>query len=433
MNSCSVAADPISSPGAINWTGLYRTCFAILLLGFGVRITLMLVSRSYLDREQGELVLIATSLAQGHGFANAYGDGNPTAHASPLYPLILSVVYRWFGTGRNGEIAQEVLNCFLAALTWSMIPLLCAICRLDRRVGMIAALLGATLTLNRWVETKGSSEGALAGLACVVLFLFYMKCWYGKDFSLYSAACAGILSGLAMLVSASLGSVVFALLLSGYFIFRESAIRQYLPFAATAIALLFMTLFPWALRNYFVLGGLVWTRSNLPLELMVSNNDDALPNLRDNENFWYKYHPFMSPQQRADVERLGELAYQRKLKTDVLRWISAHPGRFIRLTVERIYYFWFPVMKRPLQSIALGLFTLASIPGLIFLLKRRQLIAYALSSILLIYPIVYYFVQSHARYVYPIQWSLYLLSAQSAVLAVQRWMNGTLLPKPRVS
>lgn len=290
----------------------------------------------------------------------------------------------------RGEIAQEVLNCFLAALTWSMLPLLGEACLLDRRVGIFAAILGSVLTLNRWVETKGSSEGAMAGLACVIVFVFYMKCWYAKDFSVRSGVLAGFLSGLAILVSASLGSVVFSLRLCGYLVFRTSVGRCYLCFV-----LWWRSSLRCSLGRYVIIlfsAASFWTRSNLPLEL-VSNNDDALPNLRDNQNFWYKYHPFMSSEQRADVQKMGEVAYQRKLRAEVLRWTVSHPRLFAWLTLRRIYYFWFPAMKRPLQTIGLGLFTVASVPGLIFLIKRKQVIAYALLAILMVYPLVYYFVK----------------------------------------
>jgi hypothetical protein len=80
-----------------------------------------------------------------------------------------------------------------------------------------------------------------------------------------------------------------------------------------------------------------------------------------------------------------------------------------------------------MYQICAGIFLLAFIVriGLMWTTKsyldREQLLAYALLAVLLLYPLVYCFVQAHARYVYPIQWALYLLSSQSFVLAFQRW------------
>ncbi len=396
-------------------------CAGIFVLAFVIRVGLLFATRSYLSIEHSELVNVATSLAQGRGFANAFGNTGPTAHMSPLYPLLLSFVYRWFGTGATGEIAQEILSCFLAALTWALIPLLAEICQLDRRVGVGAALAGALLTINRWAETKGSSEAAMAGLACLLLVTCYMRLWYTRDFSVRAGVFAGILSGLALLVSASLGSIVFGLLLTGYFLFRRTVAKVYLIFGLVAVAAVLVTLLPWALRNYFVLGHMVWTRSNFPLELMVSNNDYARARLQDNDQSGLRYHPYMSAEQRQAVTRMGEIAYQQKVKGDAFRWIISHPRTFAWLTLQRIYYVWFPQMKRLPQSIALAFLTLASVPALVGLVKRRQLIGYGLLTIWVTYPLVYYVVQTHPRYVYPMQWTMYLLTGESVGLAYLAW------------
>jgi hypothetical protein len=409
---------------------IYVLCAAIFLLAFGVRIGLLLATQSYLSIEHSEIVNISVSLAQGRGFANAFGETGPTAHASPLYPLLLSEVYRCLGTGLAGEIGQEVLGCCLAALTWSLIPLLAEICRLDRKLGIAAALAGAVLLVNRWTDTKGSSEAALAGLACVLTVIFHMKCWYAKDFSVRTSLLAGVLSGLAMLVSASLGAVIVGLLLTGALLFVYTLRWTYIRFVLITMAVLFLTLLPWALRNYYVLGGLVWTRSNFPLELMVSNNDDARPNLSENEVAGHKYHPLISPGARADLIRMGELAYQKKLKGEVIHWIASHPQQFAHLTMQRIYYFWFPAMKRPLQTDALAFLTLMSIPGLIFFVKHKQMIGYGLLTVWIAYPLVYYIVQAHPRYVYPVQWTMYFLSSQSMFLLYELYRGSRVGARP---
>jgi len=224
---------------------IYVACLGVFVLSFAIRIGLLVVTRSYAERENEELIHVAVSLAQGHGFANAYGNGAPTAHVSPLYPLLLSSVFRLFGTGMKGAIAQEVLACLLASLTWALLPLLAEISGLDRRVGLAAGIVAAVLIVNRWAETKGSFEAPMAGLACLLVFTFFISCWYSTDFSMHTAVLAGILSGLAMLTSASLGSMVIGLLIAGCFVFRRRPGIEYLRFAFVALALIVVTLFPW--------------------------------------------------------------------------------------------------------------------------------------------------------------------------------------------
>jgi len=402
---------------------IYVVCIAVFLLSFAIRIGLLVATRSYTVREDEEVVHVAVSLAQGQGFADAYGNGAPTAHMSPIYPLVLSLVYRAFGIGMEGEIAQEVLSCLLASLTWALLPLLADVCGLDRRVQFTAGIFAAVLIANRWAETKGSFEAAMAGLACLLVFTFFMRCWYLADFSLGKAVWAGVLSGLAMLVSAGLGSIVATLLVAGYFLFHARFGSKYLRFALIAIVLIVITLFPWALRNRLVLGGWVWTRSNLPLELLLSNNDDARPMFKDNIASFYKYHPFASPEKRARARTIGELAFEQEMKNKVELWIRTHPKQFLWLSLQRMYYFWFPVMKRPLQTIIMALLSLISIPALIFLVRQKQLIGYALLAIWIVYPLMYYMVEEEPRYPYLIQWSKYLLAACSVQLAFRCWRS----------
>src|SRR5208283_3839866 len=101
---------------------------------------------------------------------------------------------------------------------------------------------------------------------------------------------------------------------------------------------------------------------------------------------------------------------------EALRWIRSHPRQFGWLTLQRIYHFWFPEMKRPLQTMVLAFLTVATIPAWFYLLKRRLLLGYGLLTIWLLYPPVYYVVQASPRYVYPIQWTIYLLASQSILL-----------------
>lgn len=410
-------------------SSLFVTCAGLFLLAFAIRVGLLLATKSYLDREHSELVLVATSLAQGHGFANAFGDTGPTAHMSPVYPFLLSLIYRYFGTGTTGEVAQELFSCFLASLTWGLIPLIGEVCGLDRRIGVFAAFIGAILTINRWAETKGSSEAAMAGLACLITFLCFMRCWYSRDFSLRAAALTGVISGLAISISATLASIVIGFLIAGFLLFHRASSRSYWRFASVCTLCIVATLSPWAIRNYFALGSLVWTRSNLPLELMVSNNDYAQPTLMHNEQSGYRYHPFMSPFQRSLIKSMGEIAYQRKLRNEVFEWIGSHPQRFTMLTLERIYYFWIPEMKRPIQTACLGFMFLTSIPALIVLLRQHQLFAFGIVTIWLTYPAVYYVIQTHPRYVYPMQWTLYYLSSAGIIfLAAKLRAGGSIWP-----
>jgi hypothetical protein len=395
--------------------------FGIFLLALLSRLAILFWTKSYLAPERTEVVRIAVALVREGSFADAYGDNTGlTAHTSPAYPLLLSLVFRVFGTGLKGEIAQEVLSSVLASLDWAIIPIAVVVSGLSVRTGALAGFAGALLPLNRWSETKGSFESALAALALICMFTYVMYSWRERKFSLVSAAITGGLTGLAILISASLAIVAVALLVCGYFFFRNEESEPYLRFVAATLAVAMGVLFPWALRNYFALGGFVWTRSNFGLELQVSNNDLAQPNFDDNQEAMSAYHPHENAAERAKVRSVGELAYQRQKKNNAFHWINSHPGAFSRLTLKRMFYFWFPKMKRPQQSLLLALVTLGSITGWISLRAQVPKLAYALLALLFAYPLVYYCVQAQPRYVYPIEWTLFVLSAY-AIATMRGW------------
>lgn len=387
-------------------------CLYIFVLALVPRLALLCLTRSYLQPEPTEVVSIAESLATDGQFANVFGPhSGPTAHTSPLYPLLLSAIFRVFGTGEARQIAQETSNCMMASLLWCLMPLVSRVCRTDRQVGILAGVGGAVLPINRVAENKGAFETTLIGLSLVVLFALHIRYWRSPDFSVQSTLILGAVGGLAALVSPLLAVVMVGMLLIGLAFFRHGSRRHQLGLAVSIVLTMMAVMFPWALRNYFKLGAFVWTRSNLGLELNVSNNDFAVPNAVDNGRAMAMYHPRANQTQLEEVSRLGELNYNRQKRDQAMHWIVSHPRGFLRLTLLRIFYTWFPETKRPLQSLAFAALTLVAVPGLLLLGRHDRFVAFSFVSVLLLYPSIYYIIQTSTRYVYPIEWVLYFLGA----------------------
>ncbi len=399
-------------PMALQARPILVVCLCIFFLALVPRLTLLWLTRSYLDPNPSEVVSIAKSLATDGQFANVFGPhSGPTAHTSPLYPLLLSGIFRVFGTGEAGQIAQETFNCVMASLLWCLMPLVSRVCGTDRRVGVLAGVGGAVLPINRVAETKGAFETTLIGLSLVVLFAVHIRCWRNRDFSVRSTLILGAVGGLAALVSPLLAIVMVGLLLVGLAFVPYESRRHQLCFALGVVLTMMAVMFPWALRNYFELGAFVWTRSNLGIELNVSNNDLAVPNAVDNGRAMAMYHPHANQAQLLEVSRLGEVNYNRQMRDQATHWIVSHPRGFLRLTVLRIFYTWFPKTTRALQTLAFAALTLVAVPGLLVLGRHDRFVAFSFVSVLLLYPSIYYIIQTSTRYVYPIEWILYYLGA----------------------
>ena len=392
--------------------GVVFRCVAIFFIALLFRVALIIVTKSYLAPERTEVVNVARSLAAHGEFANAYSPtSGPTAHTSPIYPLLLSVVYRWFGTGQAGEVVQEVFACCLASLLWGWMPAASSIFGLGTGVGVVAGLMGALLPINRWPETKGSFEAPLTAVMSVMLFSAFLYAWRPSQSLLARAVGLGILGALAILVAPTLASAVVVLLLLSCFRFRRDEAIRIGTYVLVVAAVAFSLLLPWGIRNYRVMGKFIVTRSNFGLELQASNNDFAKAKVYDNAFANKRYHPKENRAELQRVESMGEIAYNRQKLQEATDWIRAHPRRFMSLTVQRVFYFWFPNMKRPAQTVLLGLLTLGAILGGFRLYRDDHLVAIAFVSVLLTYPLIYYIVQSDARYVYPISWMIYFLAA----------------------
>src|ERR1700722_3832284 len=178
---------------------LFRSPFFALAISFCIRLAIILATKSYLQIEHTEIVRVATSLAQHGTFADAFGPHTgPTAHVSPIYPILLSGIFRVFGTGTAGEIAQEVFSSLIASLTYAGLPLLSAAAGFDPLLGGVAGILGGMLPVNYWSETKGSFEAALAGFMLMILCIATLRSWRLQNLSAASAVALGMICGIAL-------------------------------------------------------------------------------------------------------------------------------------------------------------------------------------------------------------------------------------------
>src|SRR5271166_4039693 len=90
---------------------LLSSPYFVFSIAFCVRLAIIFGTKSYLQVEHTEIVRVATSLAEHGTLADAFGrQTGPTAHVAPMYPILLSLIFRVFGTGLAGEIAQEAFS-----------------------------------------------------------------------------------------------------------------------------------------------------------------------------------------------------------------------------------------------------------------------------------------------------------------------------------
>lgn len=398
-----------------NWSNL-QIAIVIFLIAFAVRLGLMLVLRPYEQTLRVEFQHLAHSIASGSGYGNPYPTPTgPTALYSPGCPLILAGIYRIFGYGSVGEAVSCVLNVAAASAVFALMPLLSIWLGLPRRAGVIAAFAGALLPV--YLLNEFHSTTAVFGAFCLLgLTLMTAWAWSGTHaLSAQLGAVFGLAWGIALLISPNLLLIGLLWLLAVVLQYRVKT----LAFSVAALATCLAVLSPWAIRNELVLGSPIFSRSNLGLELWISNNDVAVPSYGDNNESHNRYQPFINAREAEQIDHMGEVGYMHERMAWATTWIEQHPQRFAALTASRLIHFWFPIMYRPVQTLIVGGLSFAGFVGLTFAFVRRRSAFIVLGSIWLAYPLVYYLVQLDNPYRYPIYWSILLLAVYGCLCSIE--------------
>lgn len=392
---------------------------SIFFLALAVRLSIAITTHLYSAAASGEALSVARQIAHAGAFANPFNvETGPTAHVAPVYPSALSLLVKLFPDESALRWALIIASSVGTALIWSLLPACAAALGMEYSVGIIAGLYGAIWPFRHAVELAGCWEAAWAGLALMGLAIITLR-FNSGNMPARRALWLGTLWGAGMLLEPSLfPTFLGVLLLIGISMpSRRAAFRT----AVLALAAMALVITPWIIRDYYRLGGFVFIRDNLGLELSVSNNANAFPNVHENLHFNPKSdHPDMNPVERQRMAKMGELAYNHHRLQLALSWIAANRRRFLELTAERFAYFWAPKRRSVALRAIEALNSAAALLGLLILLRRRTRAGGILLTIWLTYPVIYYVIQADERYRYPMEWSITLCVAYFAMWLYRR-------------
>jgi hypothetical protein len=356
-----------------------------------------------------ESVELGNSIALKGSFSDPFAPlaTGPSAHVGPIYPALVALIIKVFGTGPNGNFALMMLTKLVVGAQLALFPLLAEYMGLHCLTGTIAAIawLVADFPLLPW-------ESDFAGLLIVIL-AFPMYRAFRSEFSDAKAISVGVLWGLLLLLTPTPVLILGAWLVC-LRVFSRCSWRK-LSFLAMVPLLIVL---PWLIRNYRVFHKPVFVRDNLGMELAVSNNSCATFSLdlnREGECF-KSSHPNESFEEASRVRELGEANYNQVRMREALSWIEGNRSQFSLLTWQRFVAFWFPNSTgNPLDEDEYSwsewityAFTLLSIPGLWVLWRNHRFAAVLFSLWLLFFPLVYYFIHFSPRYRHPILWATLL-------------------------
>jgi 4-amino-4-deoxy-L-arabinose transferase-like glycosyltransferase len=211
---------------------------------------------------------IAVSLARGQGFSSPLRvHTGPTAWMTPVYPLLLAGVFRFFGiyTFRS-YIAAVLLNILFATL--ACVPIYYAGQRIGGAgLGAGAAWLWAIFPNAILMPFESMWDACLAALlAATILWatLALAESRRARDWGAY-----GLLWGVMLMTNPTLGSLLPLLL--GWLAYRAYKERRpWLAKPLLALGVAALCCVPWTVRNYKVFHAFVPLASVLGLQLWMS-------------------------------------------------------------------------------------------------------------------------------------------------------------------
>jgi 4-amino-4-deoxy-L-arabinose transferase-like glycosyltransferase len=358
---------------------------------------------------------IAFSLAKGHGFSSPYWqETGPTAWLTPVYPALVAAIFKIFGIHTpHAFFAIVFLNILFSTAT--SVPLF----YIGKRVGGLrvasgAAWLWAIFPNAIMIPYQWVWDTSLAALLLATILWATLKL---ADAQSVPAWCGyGLLWGFALMTNPSLGSLLPLLLgWAAYRARQEGQLHLGRPALACAIAVLCCV--PWTVRNYLAFHRFIPLRSNLPFELWLGNNEQF------DEQSQVVPPPDPERSEIRNYVHIGETAFMQDKWQKAVGFMRAHPWLEITLFTRRFVATWTGV-ENPIESfrdtdsplvrlviVSNTLAALVALCGILALLRSRNVYAFPLAAVPIVYPLIYYVTHTSLRYRHPIDPVLLLLVA----------------------
>jgi 4-amino-4-deoxy-L-arabinose transferase-like glycosyltransferase len=337
-----------------------------------------------------ELGTLAQSLAAGQGLSSPFGGSTgPTALLAPGYPVLISVLFRIFGSFTfTAAIAVMLMQLLFSVATVLLIMMVAQRCFDSRTADLAGVFWAASLPLLWMPEIFW--ETCLSTLLLAGMIALALRCEQKPNRSLW--ALMGAYCGLAALVNPALLMALLALL--GWAAWQTRKTLRYSPLLGLLVLLLVFA--PWPIRNARALGAFIPLRSTVGLELWMGNRAGATGFLDES------VIPIFNRPEYDQYVAKGEAAYMQDKSALAKAYVRAHPSEFLRLSGVRFIRFWSGAGTRDGSVVFIlhaVLTTALGTVGAWRLCQRRRLSLAALFLLpLMLFPFPYYITHAEFRY-----------------------------------
>lgn len=371
---------------------------------------------------------IAYSLATGAGFSSPFRvPTGPTAWQAPIYPILLSFIFRLFGT--------YTFAAFLAAVSFNILcsvlaclPIFAAGTRIaGRTIGLMAAWLWAIFPNAFVIPTDWIWDTCLSALLAATILWATLAVADSRRLGAWGAY--GLLWGVALMTNPTMLSALPLLL--GWMVFRTwksqsnaTGLKIFCRRAFISLVIIVLCCVPWTVRNYIVFHSFIPFRSVLGLQLWLGNNDAY------RERFPGQLHPLDNASERERYVAMGEVAYMHEKQDLAIRWIFSHPRRETELFEQRFLATWagtsapwkdfFSTDSLFIRFVFLANISAAmlGLAGIVVLLIKRNRFTFPAAVLPVIFPFAFYLSQALLRYRHPIDPIVMILCAISISAAL---------------
>ncbi len=365
---------------------------------------------------------VARALLAGNGFGSPFLSHQPSAIMTPVYPLILSGIFALFGIHTKASILAALgLNSLFSGL--AAIPIyLVARNSFGVATARLAGWGWAVFPYGVYFAAEWAWSTHL--LLLCLCWLLYLAQRLENSAAPRRWAGFGLLAGFTALTEPVVIPVFLILLCLSLLRLRQAGLRFVVP-AITAVLCFGAVMAPWAIRNTVVLHHFVPVRSGMGLELYLGNNGY--------DGHWRSgaLQPNHNDAELDEYSRVGEIAYMEHKMAQGKAYIFSHPGWYARMCVRRAVYMWTgywsfdpAYLKQedmdPFNIPVATIITLLALAGLCFAMRPYPAEALRYGLILLVYPLVYYFVHPETYYLRPIDPILLMLGCYALVRIGQK-------------
>jgi hypothetical protein len=422
-----MAATLDSPPQKEHSRSVFDRTKAAFWAAFLVRVAYLTLAHTYRVRpfpdhfEYGwEMGRIARALVTGHGYADPFaGHTGPTAWVTPLYPLLVALVFKLTGiyTAASAWILLT-LNSLFSALT--VFPIAAIARRSFAALGPARADSIRRWAVWLWALYPAAMQYAVRWIWETSLSTLLFTCAFALALRMHQRSMDGpgdrparfalrewLLFGLLWgAIALSNPALVLFLPFAGIWVLtgQRGALPGSLVSACLSGILFLAVLSPWMVRNALVFHHFVPLRANFGAELYLGNGPGATGLLMEYN------HPQKDPRQLRLYGQMGEYRYAQMRGELAKQTIRANPGLFLRNSLKRLYFFWFSVpsasgnaLSRSFRSLNFAFLSTAGLLGLLLALRRRVYGAWLFLFAFLTLPAMYYFVTVHARFRHPLE------------------------------